>query len=64
MIAWKTSSYCEAGSCVEVGWRKSTYSADTWNCVEVKLAKWGKDAFLAGVGDGEFDLDRLAGGAT
>jgi hypothetical protein len=24
-----------AGDCVEVGWRKSTYSADTANCVEV-----------------------------
>lgn len=32
---FRRSSYCDTGSCVEVAFTKSTYSADTANCVEV-----------------------------
>lgn len=35
MSEWRKSSYCESGACVEVAWRKSSYSSDTANCVEV-----------------------------
>ena len=34
-MEWRKSSYCESGACVEVAWRKSSYSSDTGNCVEV-----------------------------
>ncbi len=35
-IVWRTSSY--SGNCVEVGWRTSSYSAGSGNCVEVAPA--------------------------
>jgi Domain of unknown function (DUF397) len=41
-IAWRTSSY-SSGACVEVGWRTSSYSYDSGNCVEVAP---GPDAVL------------------
>lgn len=34
MNEWKKSSRCETSACVEV-FRKSSYSSDSFNCVEV-----------------------------
>jgi hypothetical protein len=37
--AWTRSSFCEAGACLEASgpFVKSSYSSDTWNCVEARL---------------------------
>lgn len=35
MRMWRRSSRCDTSACVEVAFRKSTFSADTANCVEV-----------------------------
>lgn len=34
-LKWKRSSRCDSGACVEVAYVKSTFSGDSFNCVEV-----------------------------
>lgn len=34
-MMFRTSSYSLSGHCVDVGWRKSTYSVNTGACVEM-----------------------------
>lgn len=40
-ITWRKSSFSSDsdGNCVEVGWRRSSFSASDGNCVEVAFAQ-------------------------
>lgn len=51
-VRWRRSTRCEAGFCLEVAgtFVKSTYSSDTWNCVEARRPDegtvWVRDSKL------------------